>query len=139
MTSQRHYKQYKICHTHTCTHAHLHTHMHTHIHTCTHAHTRTHTYTHTHIRFVSKMPTSTLFIIFSFLLRTVEGVGTGMYSTVAYNMLTQLYPNRKATVIVSISINYNISTPAFLTSLQVQEPLHPLLHEDDYFTHFCWV
>ena len=47
------------------------------------------------------MPTSTLFIVFSFLLRTVEGVGTAMYSTVSYTLLTQFYPDKKGTVVVS--------------------------------------
>ena len=47
------------------------------------------------------MPTSTLFIVFSFLLRTVEGVGTAMYSTVSYTVLTQFYPDKKGTVVVS--------------------------------------
>ena len=67
-------------------------------------HTHTHTHTHTHFRFVSKMPTPTLFILFSFLLRIVEGVGTAMYSSVSYTVLIQLYPNKKGTVVVSVSL-----------------------------------
>ena len=47
------------------------------------------------------MPTPTLFLVFSFLLRMVEGVGTGMFTTVSYTILTQLYPDKKGTVIVS--------------------------------------
>ena len=47
------------------------------------------------------MPTPTLFVVFSFLLRMVEGVGTGMFTTVSYTILTQLYPDKKGTVIVS--------------------------------------
>ena len=47
------------------------------------------------------MPTPTLFILFSFLLRIVEGVGTAMYSTVSYTLLTQFYPEKKGTVFVS--------------------------------------
>ena len=54
-----------------------------------------------HHRFVPMMPTPTLFIVFSFLLRTVEGVGTAMYSTVSYTLLTQFYPEKKGTVVVS--------------------------------------
>lgn len=52
------------------------------------------------------MPTPTLFIIFSILLRMVEGAGTAMYSTASYTLLTLLYPNRKGTTVVSGSINY---------------------------------
>ena len=47
------------------------------------------------------MPTPTLFIVFSFLLRAVEGIGTAMYTTVSYTVLTQLYPEKKGTVVVS--------------------------------------
>ena len=59
-------------------------------------------HTHTHYRFLSVMPTPTLFIVFSFLLRTVEGIGTAMYTTVSYTLLTQLYPDKKGTVVVSV-------------------------------------
>ena len=48
------------------------------------------------------MPTPTLFIVFSFLLRTVEGIGTAMYTTVSYTALTQLYPDKKGTIVVSV-------------------------------------
>ena len=65
-----------------------------------HAHTRAHTHTHTH-SFVSLMPTPTLFIVFSFLLRIVEGIGTAMYSTASFTLLTQLYSERKGAIVVS--------------------------------------
>ena len=52
-------------------------------------------------RFVSIMPTPALFTVFSFLLRIVEGTGTAMYTTVSYAMLTQFYPEKKGTIIVS--------------------------------------
>ena len=86
--------------THSNTDSHtlfVYVHMHTVIHTYTHMHM----YTHTH-RFLSMMPTPILFIVFSFLLRTVEGIGTAMYTTVSYTVLTQLYPDKKGTVIVSV-------------------------------------
>ena len=47
------------------------------------------------------MPTPTLFIVFSFLLRTLEGIGTAVYTTVSYALITQYYPEKKATVVVS--------------------------------------
>ena len=52
-------------------------------------------------RFVSEMPTTTLFIAFSLVLRMVEGIGTAMYSTASYTLLTQLYPDKKGTIVVS--------------------------------------
>ena len=64
----------------------------------TRAHTRTHTHTHS---FVSLMPTPTLFIVFSFLLRIVEGIGTAMFSTASFTLLTQLYSERKGAIVVS--------------------------------------
>lgn len=54
-----------------------------------------------HHRFVPMMPTPSLFIVFSFLLRILEGVGTAMYSTVSYTLLSQFYPENKGTVVVS--------------------------------------
>ena len=96
-------------HTHTHTH---HTHTHTHTHTCTHTHTHTnphthtHTHTHTHIRFVSLMPSPATFMAFSFLLRMVEGIGTAMYATASYTQLTTFYPEKKATIVVSCTLNY---------------------------------
>lgn len=54
-------------------------------------------------RFVSEMPTPTLFIAFSLVLRMVEGIGTAMYSTASYTLLTQLYPDKKGTIVVSPS------------------------------------
>ena len=47
------------------------------------------------------MPTPTLFIVFSFLLRVVEGIGSAMYTTVSYTLITQYYPEKKGTVVVS--------------------------------------
>ena len=47
------------------------------------------------------MPTPVLFTVFSFLLRVVEGTGTAMYTTVSYTLLTQFYPEKKGTVVVS--------------------------------------
>ena len=54
-----------------------------------------------HPRFVSLMPTPMLFTVFSFLLRVVEGTGTAMYTTVSYTLLTQFYPEKKDTIVVS--------------------------------------
>lgn len=47
------------------------------------------------------MPTAMLFTVFSFLLRVVEGTGTAMYTTVSYTLLTQFYPEKKDTIVVS--------------------------------------
>ena len=47
------------------------------------------------------MPTVSL-IVFSFLLEMVEGIGTAMYRTATFTLLTQLYPDRKGLVAVSI-------------------------------------
>ena len=47
------------------------------------------------------MPTPVLFTVFSFLLRVMEGTGTAMYTTVSYTLLTQFYPEKKGTVVVS--------------------------------------
>ena len=47
------------------------------------------------------MPTPMLFTVFSFLLRVVEGTGTAMYTTVSYTLLTQFYPEKKGTIVVS--------------------------------------
>ena len=41
------------------------------------------------------------FILYSVLLRVVEGVGSGAYSTGMYTMATVLYPKSTGTVIVS--------------------------------------
>ena len=56
------------------------------------------------LRFVPQMPSSALFIAFSLLLRMVEGVGTAMYSTASYTLLTQLFPDKKGTIVVSILV-----------------------------------
>ena len=50
------------------------------------------------------MPTPAWFITFSFLLRIVEGVGTAMYSTASYTLLTQMYSEKKGTLVVSMNI-----------------------------------
>ncbi len=41
------------------------------------------------------------FILFSVLLRVVEGIGTAGYSTALFTMATVLYPKSTGTVIVS--------------------------------------
>ena len=48
------------------------------------------------------MPTPTLFIAFSFLLKVVEGVGLAMFSTASLTVLTQLFIQRKGTLAVSV-------------------------------------
>jgi len=47
------------------------------------------------------MPNGAVFIAFSFILRTVEGVGTAMYSTASYALLTQLFSEHKGMIVVS--------------------------------------
>ena len=107
--------------THTTTHTHTHTYAHTHTtnaHTITHAHTYKYTHTHTH-RFVSKMPTPTLFITFSFLLKAVEGIGLTMFATGSLTLLTQLYLERKGTFgvrILAINFHYRYSDNCHLTT-----------------------
>ena len=54
-----------------------------------------------HCRFVSMMPTPVLFTVFSFLLRVVDGTGTAMFMAVSYTLLTQSYPEKKGTIVVS--------------------------------------
>ena len=49
------------------------------------------------------MPTPAWFITFSFLLRVVEGVGTAMFSTASYTLLTQMYSEKKGTLVVSVN------------------------------------
>ena len=63
-----------------------------------------HVQLHTHIihRFVSKMPTPTLFLSFSLLLKVAEGIGYAMYATASLTLLTQLYLQRKGTLAVSV-------------------------------------
>lgn len=48
------------------------------------------------------MPTPTLFIMFSLLLRVVEGIGTAMFYTASYTFLLQLYQKKRGTVVVSM-------------------------------------
>ena len=52
-------------------------------------------------RFVSIMPTPVLFVVFSFLLRFVDGTGTAMFMTVSYTLLAQLYSKKKGAIMVS--------------------------------------
>ena len=47
------------------------------------------------------MPTQALFLVFSFLPRIVEGAGTAMFSTASYAQLTEFYPYKKGTIVVS--------------------------------------
>ncbi len=47
------------------------------------------------------MSSKSKFILFSVLLRVVEGIGSGAYSTGMYTMATVLYPKSTGTVIVS--------------------------------------
>ena len=47
------------------------------------------------------MPTQAMFLVFSFLPRIVEGAGTAMFSTASYAQLTEFYPDKKGTIVVS--------------------------------------
>ena len=47
------------------------------------------------------MPTRALFLAFSFLPRIVEGAGTALFSTASYAQLTEFYPDKKGTIVVS--------------------------------------
>ena len=47
------------------------------------------------------MPNGAVFIAFSFILRTVEGIGTAMYSTASYTLLAQLFSEHKGLIVVS--------------------------------------
>ncbi len=40
------------------------------------------------------------FVVYSVLLRVVEGIGSGAYSTALFTMATVLYPQSTGTVIV---------------------------------------
>jgi len=54
------------------------------------------------------MPTRGLFIMFSILLRVVEGTGNAMFYTASYTLLTHLYIERKGMIVVGgIIINYS--------------------------------
>ena len=73
---------------------------------CTVTHfTHTHWHVCTHYRFVSKMFTPPLFILFSFLLKIVEGIGLAMFSTASMTLLTQLYLQRKGTLAVRVVVS----------------------------------
>ena len=52
-------------------------------------------------RFVPMIPTQALFLVFSFLPRIVEGAGTAMFSTASFAQLTEFYPDKKGTIVVS--------------------------------------
>ena len=84
-----------------CTHLRAHTHAPAGMTTCTRTYAHAHVHIHMH-RFVAKMPTPTLFIMFSFLLKLVEGIGLTMFFTASMTLLTQLYLDRKGTYAVSI-------------------------------------
>jgi len=65
------------------------------------------------------MPTPTLFITFSFLLKAVEGIGLTMFETGSLTLLTQLYLERKGTFgvrILGINFRYFYSTTVILTN-----------------------
>ena len=59
-------------------------------------------HTCTHIRFVSMMPSAASFLAFSFILRIVGGIGIAMYGTASYTLLTQFFPTKKGTIVVSV-------------------------------------
>ena len=48
------------------------------------------------------MPTPTLFLSFSLLLKVAEGIGYAMYATASLTLLTQLYLQRKGTLAVRV-------------------------------------
>jgi len=50
------------------------------------------------------MPTPTLFITFSFLLRMVEGIGSAMFYTASYTLVIQLYQKKRGTVVVNLPV-----------------------------------
>ena len=65
------------------------------------------------------MPTPTLFITFSFLLKAVEGIGLTMFATGSLTLLTQLYLERKGTFgvrILAINFHYRYSDNCHLTT-----------------------
>ena len=62
-------------------------------------------------RFVSMMPTPALFLVFSFLPRIVEGVGTALFSTASYAQLSQFYPDKKGTIVVSGTASRSTFSP----------------------------
>ena len=51
------------------------------------------------------MPTQALFIAFSCLLRAAEGIGTALFITASYTLLTQLHAKKKGTIVVRITCN----------------------------------
>ena len=54
--------------------------------------------------FLVDMSSSFEFILFSVLLRVVEGIGSAGYSTALFTMATVMYPDSTGTVIVSSSM-----------------------------------
>ena len=48
------------------------------------------------------MPTPVTFVVFSFLLRTTEGIGTAMFNTASYTLLTHLYAKNKGMIVVRL-------------------------------------
>lgn len=57
------------------------------------------------IRFLVKMSTHFEFVLFSILLRMIEGIGSAGYITASFTIATILYPTKTGTVIVR-EINY---------------------------------
>ena len=49
----------------------------------------------------------------------VEGVGTAMYFTASYTQLTQFYPSKKATIVVSGSVKLPPGLPLFFLPIIV--------------------
>ena len=48
------------------------------------------------------MPSAASFLAFSFILRIVGGIGIAMYGTASYTLLTQFFPTKKGTIVVSV-------------------------------------
>lgn len=46
------------------------------------------------------LPSSWIFVLYTSVLRVIEGVGTGMFTTVTFTILPDLFPNSVATVSV---------------------------------------
>ena len=60
-------------------------------------------------------------IVFSFLLKMVEGIGTATYRTAAYTLLAQLYPNKKGMAAVSILSSVSILQLYFFRIIVIQQ------------------
>ena len=53
-------------------------------------------------RFTSLMPSGWIFIVFCVLLSMTQGVGSAMFTTAAYALLVELFPNNVSTVMVCL-------------------------------------